>query len=193
MRPEKEIFGGNPGRTIHEPAHLWTERPEKRRTAPTVVRYPLFDKISVYRNGFTSALGVISVCFEGWNPLLIQLIVCLPALFIILTNLVFPRLCRLMKTCTLALTGTCLIRLVRGRGFLYRWYLGTAGFTFPDGPVARHEPDGPSICIERSVSPPPAAGMDTKVHAFLCHLIELSEDKRNVLLYNRPRSVHTTT
>lgn len=89
--------------------------------------------------------------------------------------------------------GTCLIRLVRGRGFLYRWYLGTAGFTCPDGPVARHEPDGPSICIERSVSPPPAAGMDTKVHAFLCHLIELSEDKRNVLLYNRPRSVHTTT
>jgi hypothetical protein len=44
VRPEKEIFGGNPGRTIHEPAHLWTERPEKGRTAPTVVRYPLFDK-----------------------------------------------------------------------------------------------------------------------------------------------------
>lgn len=108
MRPEKEIFGGNPGRTIHEPAHLWTERPKKRRTAPTVVRYPLFDKISVYRNGFTPALGVIGACFEGWNPLLIQLIVCLPALFIILTNLVFPRLCRLMKTCTLALSGLAL-------------------------------------------------------------------------------------
>lgn len=163
VRPEKEIFGGNSGRTIHEPAHLWTERPEKRRTAPTVVRYPLFDKISVYRNGFTPALGVISACFEGWNPLLIQLIVCLPALFIILTNLVFPRLCRLMKTCTLALTGLALYVLSGAVAFYIDEYLGTAGFTCPDGPVARHEPDGPSICIERSVSP------------------------------FRPRSVHTTT
>lgn len=80
----------------------------KAAHSPTVVRHPLFDIISVYRNGFTPALGVISACFEGWNPLLIQLIVCLPALFIILTNLVFPRLCRLMKTCTLALTGLAL-------------------------------------------------------------------------------------
>ena len=51
------------------------------------------------------ALGVISAHFEGRNPLLIQLIVSLPALFIILTNLVFPWLCRLMKTRTLALVG----------------------------------------------------------------------------------------
>ena len=54
------------------------------------------------------ALGVISAHFEGRNPLLIQLIVSLPALFIILTNLVFPWLCRLMKTRTLALTGLAL-------------------------------------------------------------------------------------
>lgn len=54
------------------------------------------------------ALGVISAHFAGWNPLLIQLIVSLPALFIILTNLFFPRLCRLMKTRTLALTGLAL-------------------------------------------------------------------------------------
>ena len=53
-------------------------------------------------------LGVISAHFEGRNPLLIQLIVSLPALFIILTNLVFPWLCRLMKTRTLALTGLAL-------------------------------------------------------------------------------------
>jgi len=51
------------------------------------------------------ALGVISAHFEGRNPLLIQFIVSLPALFIILTNLVFPLLCRLMKTRTLALAG----------------------------------------------------------------------------------------
>ena len=54
------------------------------------------------------ALGVISAHFEGRNPLLIQLIVSLPALFIILTNLLFPWLCRMMKTCTLALTGLAL-------------------------------------------------------------------------------------
>ncbi len=51
------------------------------------------------------ALGVINAHFAGRNPLLIQLIVSLPALFIILTNLFFPWLCRLMKTRTLALTG----------------------------------------------------------------------------------------
>ena len=54
------------------------------------------------------ALGVISSHFAGRNPLLIQLIVSLPALFIILTNLAFPWLCRLMKTRTLALTGLAL-------------------------------------------------------------------------------------
>ena len=54
------------------------------------------------------ALGVISSHFEGRTPLLIQLIVSLPALFIILTNLLFPWLCRLMKTRTLALTGLAL-------------------------------------------------------------------------------------
>lgn len=54
------------------------------------------------------ALGVISAHFAGRNPLLIQLIVSLPALFIILTNLVFPWLCRFMKTRTLALTGLAL-------------------------------------------------------------------------------------
>ena len=54
------------------------------------------------------ALGVISAHFAGRNPLLIQLIVSLPALFIILTNLLFHWLCRLMKTRTLALTGLAL-------------------------------------------------------------------------------------
>lgn len=54
------------------------------------------------------ALGVISAHFSCRNPLLIQFIVSLPALFIILTNLVFPWLCRLMKTRTLAVTGLVL-------------------------------------------------------------------------------------
>lgn len=44
------------------------------------------------------ALGVISAHFCDKSPLLIQFIVSLPALFIILTNLVFPILCRMIKT-----------------------------------------------------------------------------------------------
>lgn len=64
------------------------------------------------------ALGVISARFAGSYPLLIQLIVSLPALFIILTNLVFPWLCRLMKTRTLALTGLMLY-VVAGAGAFF--------------------------------------------------------------------------
>ena len=64
------------------------------------------------------ALGVISAHFAGRNPLLIQLIVSLPALFIILTNLVFPWLCRLMKTRTLALTGLALY-VISGAGAFF--------------------------------------------------------------------------
>ena len=63
------------------------------------------------------ALGVISAHFEGRNPLLIQLIVSLPALFIILTNLVFPLLCRLMETRTLALSGLALYVLAGAGAF----------------------------------------------------------------------------
>lgn len=64
------------------------------------------------------ALGVIRSHFTGQSPLLIQLIVSLPALFIILTNLVFPILCRLMKTRTLALTGL-LLYVIAGAGAFF--------------------------------------------------------------------------
>ena len=64
------------------------------------------------------ALGVISQHFAGQDPLLIQLVVSLPALFIILTNLVFPLLCRLMKTRTLALTGLALY-VISGAGAFF--------------------------------------------------------------------------
>jgi len=66
------------------------------------------------------ALGVISAHFAGRNPLLIQLIVSLPALFIILTNLAFPLLCRLMKTRALALTGLGLYVLAGAGAFFVR-------------------------------------------------------------------------
>ena len=51
------------------------------------------------------ALGVISRHFSACSSILIQLIVSMPALTIIITNLFFSALCRLMKTRTLALIG----------------------------------------------------------------------------------------
>jgi len=70
------------------------------------------------------ALGVINEHFKGQNPMLIQLIVSLPALFIILTNLFFPLLCRLMKTRTLALSGLTLY-VVAGAGAFFADDIGT--------------------------------------------------------------------
>lgn len=54
------------------------------------------------------ALGVIRKHFAGQSGLTVQLIVSLPALFIILTNFCFPALCRIMRTKTLAITGLCM-------------------------------------------------------------------------------------
>ncbi len=61
------------------------------------------------------ALGVIQEHFAGHNSVLIQLIVSMPALFIIITNLFFAPLCRLFKTRTLALTGL-VVYIVSGAG-----------------------------------------------------------------------------
>lgn len=54
------------------------------------------------------ALGVISEHFSDISGIMVQLIVSMPALFIIITNFFFPALCRLMRTRTLALTGLVL-------------------------------------------------------------------------------------
>lgn len=78
----------------------------KRRLLYTILSISLLTVMA--GAAIAPALGVISAHFAGRNPLLIQLIVSLPALFIILTNLVFPWLCRLMRTRTLALTGLAL-------------------------------------------------------------------------------------
>ena len=51
------------------------------------------------------ALGVISRHFADSSSILVQLIVSMPALTIIITNLFFAPLCRIMKTRTLALLG----------------------------------------------------------------------------------------
>ncbi|MGM9735038.1 MAG: MFS transporter [Candidatus Cryptobacteroides sp.] len=54
------------------------------------------------------ALGVIREHFSECSPIMVQFIVSLPALFIIVTNLCFTSLCRLMKTRTLAIVGLVL-------------------------------------------------------------------------------------
>lgn len=51
------------------------------------------------------ALGVISAHFAGENPMLIQMIISMPALFIFATNLLFPVLSRRFRSRTLVLTG----------------------------------------------------------------------------------------
>ncbi len=64
------------------------------------------------------ALGVIQEHFSGCSSVLIQLIVSMPALFIIITNLLFPTLCRLFLTRTLALLGLAMY-IVFGAGAFF--------------------------------------------------------------------------
>ena len=61
------------------------------------------------------ALGVIKSHFAGEPDLLIQLIVSIPALFIIITNLFFLQISRLFGTRTIALTGL-LVYVAAGAG-----------------------------------------------------------------------------
>ena len=88
----------------------------KRRLLYTILSVSLLTVMA--GAAIAPALGVISQHFAGQDPLLIQLVVSLPALFIILTNLVFPLLCRLMKTRTLALTGLALY-VISGAGAFF--------------------------------------------------------------------------
>ena len=87
----------------------------KRRLLYTILSISLLTVMA--GAAIAPALGVISKHFAGQSPLLIQLIVSLPALFIILTNIVFPFLCRLMKTRTLALAGLSLYILAGAGAF----------------------------------------------------------------------------
>lgn len=89
---------------------------KKRRLLNTILSISLLTVMA--GAAIAPALGVIRSHFTGQSPLLIQLIVSLPALFIILTNLVFPLLCRLMKTRTLALTGL-LLYVIAGAGAFF--------------------------------------------------------------------------
>lgn len=64
------------------------------------------------------ALGTIADHFSDQDSLTVQLIVSLPALFIIITNLFFGRLCRLMDTRCIALSGLVLY-VIAGAGAFF--------------------------------------------------------------------------
>ena len=64
------------------------------------------------------ALGVIMSHFADRSSLLIQLIVSLPALTIIIANLFFPLLCRLMRTRTIAVMGLLMYVIFGAGAFL---------------------------------------------------------------------------
>lgn len=89
---------------------------KKRRLLYTILSISLLTVMA--GAAIAPALGVIRKHFTEQSPLLIQLVVSLPALFIILTNLVFPQLCRLMKTRSLALAGLTLY-VVAGAGAFF--------------------------------------------------------------------------
>lgn len=64
------------------------------------------------------ALGVIRSHFADRSSLLIQLIVSLPALTIIIANMLFSLLCRLMRTRTIAVTGLLMYVIFGAGAFL---------------------------------------------------------------------------
>jgi len=64
------------------------------------------------------ALWAVKTHFADKPDLLIQFIVSLPALFIIVTNLCFPFLCRIMKTKSIAIIGLALY-IVSGTGAFF--------------------------------------------------------------------------
>lgn len=54
------------------------------------------------------ALNVIRTHFSGCNPMYIQMIVSMPAVFIFLTSLIFPKLCNHLRAKTLVMLGLIL-------------------------------------------------------------------------------------
>lgn len=57
------------------------------------------------------ALGTIQAYFADCNPLFVQMIISVPAIFIVITNFFFPRLCRIFGARTLVLCGLVLYAL----------------------------------------------------------------------------------
>lgn len=64
------------------------------------------------------SLGAVREHFSECDELLVQFIVSLPALFIIMTNLLFPLLCRAMSTKTIAILGLTMY-VITGAGAFF--------------------------------------------------------------------------
>ena len=67
------------------------------------------------------ALNVIKEHFCDVDQALVQMIISIPALFIFLTNMIFPKLCKVFRA--KELTG----KLVCNGVYLYNWFKTTSG------------------------------------------------------------------
>lgn len=74
-----------------------------RRLAYTILSISLLTVMA--GAAMAPALGVIREHFASESSLTVQFIVSLPALFIVMTNMLFPLLCKWMRTRTLAIAG----------------------------------------------------------------------------------------
>lgn len=67
------------------------------------------------------ALGVIQAYFSDTNPLFVQMIISIPAIFIVITNFIFPRLCKNFGAKTLVMIGL-LFYTAGGCSAILRWF-----------------------------------------------------------------------
>ena len=87
-----------------------------RRLAYTILSISLLTVMA--DAAMAPALGVIREHFASESSLTVQFIVSLPALFIVMTNLLFPLLCKWMRTRTLAIAGLVLYVAAGAGAFL---------------------------------------------------------------------------
>lgn len=87
-----------------------------RRLAYTILSISLLTVMA--GAAMAPALGVIREHFASESSLTVQFIVSLPALFIVMTNLLFPLLCKWMRTRTLAIAGLVLYVAAGAGAFL---------------------------------------------------------------------------
>lgn len=82
---------------------------EKRNDKPLLISILSMSLITIMAGAAVApALGVIKQHFANSNQLFVQMIISMPALFIVLTSFVFPSLCRKLNTKALVMTGMVL-------------------------------------------------------------------------------------
>ena len=84
-------------------------RSEKTTAKPLVVSILSLSLLTVMAGAAVApALGVIQEYFADSSPVLVQMIISIPAIFIVITNSIFPRLCKKFGAKTLTMIGLLL-------------------------------------------------------------------------------------